>query len=94
MKKYRHEPWRYFCFWRGWFNGTAKYDFAAPVTGDLTLTAQWTIIPFDLVAGPRPTLPFIPAFPIYITAPEKPTDSATRGDIARAIRVILEDLAK
>ena len=26
MKKYRHEPWRYFCFWRGWFNGKAVLD--------------------------------------------------------------------
>ena len=27
----------------GWYLGDTKYDFAAPVTGDMTLTAKWTV---------------------------------------------------
>lgn len=27
---------------KGWYIGTAVYDFATPVTGDITLTASWT----------------------------------------------------
>jgi len=32
----------------GWFNGESLYDFASPVTSDLTLTAQWKIKTFTV----------------------------------------------
>ena len=32
----------------GWFNGENLYDFASPVTSDLTLTAQWKIKTFTV----------------------------------------------
>ncbi len=33
----------------GWFSGEAAYDFSTPVTGNLTLTAAWTAISYDVV---------------------------------------------
>ena len=32
----------------GWFNGESLYDFASPVTSDLTLTAKWKIKTFTV----------------------------------------------
>lgn len=29
----------------GWYNGKEKYDFTKPVTKDLTLTAEWKVVP-------------------------------------------------
>jgi uncharacterized repeat protein (TIGR02543 family) len=36
----------------GWRRGGAAYDFATPLTGDLTLTAEWTVAPEP---SPTPT---------------------------------------
>ena len=33
----------------GWFNGATAYDFGMPVTGNLTLTAEWTPNDYDVV---------------------------------------------
>ncbi|MBE6699123.1 MAG: hypothetical protein E7584_02650 [Ruminococcaceae bacterium] len=32
----------------GWFIGDTKYDFTTPVTGELTLTAKWTMITYNV----------------------------------------------
>ena len=34
----------------GWYRGDAKYDFSAPVTADLTLTAHWSPVFSDVTA--------------------------------------------
>ncbi|MCL1791213.1 MAG: InlB B-repeat-containing protein [Peptococcaceae bacterium] len=43
----------------GWYNGTKAYDFGAPVTANLTLTAKWTqitsVVTFDSQGGTAKT---------------------------------------
>ena len=44
----------------GWYLGDTKYDFAAPVTGDMTLTAKWTVCDHEgSTAQPTCTTPAI-----------------------------------
>ena len=37
------EPTREGYTFAGWYNGDVEYDFTAPVTGNITLTAHWTL---------------------------------------------------
>ena len=38
-----------------WYLDDTKYDFAAPVTGDMTLTAKWTVCDHSGYTGAKPT---------------------------------------
>ena len=37
----------------GWFNGEAEYDWAQPVTSDLSLTAKWTAVEYKITYLPE-----------------------------------------
>ncbi|MDQ1204917.1 leucine-rich repeat protein [Microbacterium sp. SORGH_AS_0862] len=54
----------------GWQRGGAAYDFAAPLTGDLALTAQWAVAPEP---SPEPTPEPTP------TPTPEPTPSASQS---------------
>jgi oligopeptide transport system substrate-binding protein len=43
------DPTRYGYEFVGWFLGSAEYNFATPVTGNITLVAQWEAIPVHTV---------------------------------------------
>lgn len=59
-----------------WYLDDTKYDFAAPVTGDMTLTAKWTAnsytITFDTNGGSA-VAPITQDYGTDITAPAAPT---------------------
>ncbi len=59
-----------------WYLDDTKYDFAAPVTGDMTLTAKWTAksytITFDTNGG-SDIAPITQDYGTQITAPADPT---------------------
>ena len=38
------DPTRQGCQFDGWFTGNIAYDFSKPVTGNLTLSAKWTLV--------------------------------------------------
>ncbi len=56
----------------GWYLGDEKYDFAAPVTSDITLTAKWTEKP---AAPVTPVYPY-PSYPVVV--PGVPTPAPTQ----------------
>ncbi|MBO4823264.1 MAG: leucine-rich repeat protein [Clostridia bacterium] len=62
---------------KGWFIGDDEYDFDTPVTGDITLTAQWEAIPEPEPSNPeQPTTPDNPEQP---TTPDTDTETVTAG---------------
>ena len=60
----------------GWYLGDVAYDFTAPVTGDITLTAYWAVktyrVNFDANGG-EDVSPAIAAHGDTVAAPEAPT---------------------
>ena len=60
----------------GWYLGDTKYDFAAPVTENLTLTAKWTTNTYTLTFdtdGGSDIAPITQDYGTAITAPADPT---------------------
>ncbi len=47
------DPFRQGAVFAGWRNGADDYDFSAPVTADLTLTAAWTPLSYTVTAPAR-----------------------------------------
>ena len=60
----------------GWYLGDTKYDFAAPVTENLTLTAKWTVNTYTLTFdtdGGSDIAPITQDYGTAVTAPADPT---------------------
>ncbi|MBO4823282.1 MAG: leucine-rich repeat protein [Clostridia bacterium] len=64
---------------KGWFIGDDEYDFATPVTADMTLTAQWEAIPEPVTPEPEPEQPTTPENPEQPTTPDTDTETVTAG---------------
>ena len=72
---------------QGWWNGDAKYDFAQPVTGDLTLTAHWEqnapvmhTVTFDTGEGGTPVDAQQVEDGMTVSQPDNPTRDGYRFD--------------
>ena len=66
---------------KGWFdNNGDEYDFSAPVTGDMNLTAQWEVIPEQ----PEPSNPEQPTEP---ETPDTDTETTTEQEVKNDVNV-------
>ena len=63
---------------KGWFIGDDEYDFATPVTADMTLTAQWEAIS-EQPEPSNPEQPTTPENPEQPTTPDTDTETVTVG---------------